>query len=208
MSGRSPGGGHDNPLLDSCLENPMDRGAWRGIVHRVAKSQTWLKRLGMHTYTHKLDWILNFSSFLKYPATTLQANVSVVSHLSELESVRTKTALEPPWKGSARSSLLPTRQPNFRVLNLRYTSHSWRGVHRTSGFIKILNLQIRLTRKRGSWQCGRCSLPGHQINTSYFSWTWNSLFFPSLSFTLALAWKGKPPSVSPRLSLREAASEI
>ena len=27
--GRSPGGGHGNPLQDSCLENPMDRGAWR-----------------------------------------------------------------------------------------------------------------------------------------------------------------------------------
>ena len=38
--GRSPGGGHDNPLQYSCLENPMDRGAWWAIVHRVAKSQT------------------------------------------------------------------------------------------------------------------------------------------------------------------------
>ena len=41
--GRSPGGGHGNPLQYSCLENPMDRGAWRAIVHRVAKSQTQLK---------------------------------------------------------------------------------------------------------------------------------------------------------------------
>ena len=39
-SGRSPGGGHGNPLQYSCLENPMDRGAWWAIVHRVAKSQT------------------------------------------------------------------------------------------------------------------------------------------------------------------------
>ena len=39
-SGRSPGGGHGNPLQYSCLENPMDRGAWRATVHRVAKSQT------------------------------------------------------------------------------------------------------------------------------------------------------------------------
>ena len=38
--GRSPGGGHDNPFQYSCLENPMDRGAWWAIVHRVAKSQT------------------------------------------------------------------------------------------------------------------------------------------------------------------------
>ena len=39
-SGRSPGGGHGNPLQYSCLESPMDRGAWSAIVHRVAKSQT------------------------------------------------------------------------------------------------------------------------------------------------------------------------
>ena len=39
-SGRYPGGGHGNPLQYSCLENPMDRGAWWAIVHRVAKSQT------------------------------------------------------------------------------------------------------------------------------------------------------------------------
>ena len=40
--GRSPGGGHYNPLQNSCLENPMDRGAWEAIVHGVAKSQTRL----------------------------------------------------------------------------------------------------------------------------------------------------------------------
>ena len=42
-SGRSPGGGHGNPLQSSGLGNPMDRGAWWAIVHRVAKSQTQLK---------------------------------------------------------------------------------------------------------------------------------------------------------------------
>ena len=44
-SGRGPGGGHGNPLQYSCLENPMDRGAWRTTVQRVAKSRTRLKRL-------------------------------------------------------------------------------------------------------------------------------------------------------------------
>ena len=42
-SGRSPGGGNDNPLQYSCLENPMDRGVWQATVHRVTKSQTQLK---------------------------------------------------------------------------------------------------------------------------------------------------------------------
>ena len=37
--GSSPGGGHGNPLQYSCLENPIDRGAWRATDHRVAKSR-------------------------------------------------------------------------------------------------------------------------------------------------------------------------
>ena len=38
--GRSPGGGHGNSLQYSCLENSMDRGAWRAMVHGVTKSRT------------------------------------------------------------------------------------------------------------------------------------------------------------------------
>ena len=45
-SGRSSRGGHGNPLQYSCLENPMDRGAWRATVRRVAKSWTLFN---MHT---------------------------------------------------------------------------------------------------------------------------------------------------------------
>ena len=39
-AGRSPGGGHGNPLQYYRLENPMDRGAWQVTVHRTAESQT------------------------------------------------------------------------------------------------------------------------------------------------------------------------
>ena len=42
-SGRSPGGGHGNPLQDSCLKNPRDRGTWWATVHGVTKSQTRLR---------------------------------------------------------------------------------------------------------------------------------------------------------------------
>ena len=45
-SGRSPGGGHGNPLQYSCLEIPVDRGAWWATVHGEAKSRTCLKPLG------------------------------------------------------------------------------------------------------------------------------------------------------------------
>ena len=61
-SGRSPVGGHSNPLLYSCLEIPLDRGAWLATDHRVAKSRTWLKWLSMHTCTWAL---LNFEFYKK-----------------------------------------------------------------------------------------------------------------------------------------------
>ena len=44
-SGGSPGGGDGNPLQYSCLENPMDRGAWQATVHRVRKNWTQLKQI-------------------------------------------------------------------------------------------------------------------------------------------------------------------
>ena len=52
-SGRSPGGGHVNPLQYACLENAMERGAWRAKVHRVAEMNTtegtW------HAHTRSLE---------------------------------------------------------------------------------------------------------------------------------------------------------
>ena len=48
-SGRSSGDGNGNPLQYSCLENPMDKGAWGATVHGVAKSQTGLI---MHATPH------------------------------------------------------------------------------------------------------------------------------------------------------------
>ena len=47
-SERSSRGGHDHPLQYSCLENHMDRGAWRATVHRVTKSWTGLQRLSAY----------------------------------------------------------------------------------------------------------------------------------------------------------------
>ena len=46
--GRSPGRGHGNPLQYSCLENPMDGGARKAIVHRVTRSQTGLKHTSIY----------------------------------------------------------------------------------------------------------------------------------------------------------------
>ena len=55
-SGRSPGGGNDNPLQYSCLENLMGRGAWLATVHRATKGRTQLKQLNMRARTRFTKW--------------------------------------------------------------------------------------------------------------------------------------------------------
>ena len=59
-SGRSPGEGNGNPLQYSCLENPMDGGAWRATVHGVAKSRTWLSDF---TFTFHLTYRIFLSTY-------------------------------------------------------------------------------------------------------------------------------------------------
>ena len=70
MQEMDPGGGYGNPLQYSCLENPMDRGAWKAIVHAVTESQTWLKWLGTHKY-FKIQFIFtkNVSRSTNFPNT-------------------------------------------------------------------------------------------------------------------------------------------
>ena len=68
-SGRSPGGGHGNPLQYSCLENPMDRGAWQATVHSGTQSWTWLKWLGVYKFQREHGpWflLLNFRFVRQY----------------------------------------------------------------------------------------------------------------------------------------------
>ena len=67
------GGGDGNPLQYSCLENPMDRGAWWATVHRVEKSQTQLKQLSMHAIT----WTDNASGAKVLPPTCGQDHLSL-----------------------------------------------------------------------------------------------------------------------------------
>ena len=61
--GRSPGGGNGNPLQYSCLENCMDRGAWRTTVHGVAKSWARLKRLSTHAPGRMQLWTMGFPTW-------------------------------------------------------------------------------------------------------------------------------------------------
>ena len=77
-SGRSSGGGHSNPPQYSCLENPMDRGAWQTTVHGVAKSQTQLKQLSTHANCIH-SWKSHFANWRrkkKNLSTTLESPTS------------------------------------------------------------------------------------------------------------------------------------
>ena len=67
--GRSPGEGNGSPLQYSCVENPMDRGAWRALVHGVAKGRT---RLSDFTLTYFHYFILFMAVFLEFYFLTLR----------------------------------------------------------------------------------------------------------------------------------------
>ena len=111
-SGRFPGGEHGNVLQYSCLENPMDRGAWWAILHRVTKSWTWLKWLSMHTNTQQIfQWwkIESISSKIRNKtrvptlATIIQYSVGSPSHSNQRRK-RNKRNLG--WKRSKNSHYL------------------------------------------------------------------------------------------------------
>ena len=68
-AGLIPGGGHGNPLWYSCLENPMDRGAWRDTIHSVTKSQIQLKQLSVNSgYRNRKEKVASSCHYdLTYP---------------------------------------------------------------------------------------------------------------------------------------------
>ena len=86
-SGRSPAGGHGNPLQYSCLENSMDRGAWRATVHRVAKSRTQLKWLSTHNL--QFCFFLVAVKYISFDTISLCQNFSTVNgYKAEVETMK------------------------------------------------------------------------------------------------------------------------
>ena len=77
-SGRALGGGQGNPLQHSCLENPMDRGAWTAAVHRVTESQAQLKQLSMQDVFMPPKLTLEISGSLIFPQTGLTENNKIL----------------------------------------------------------------------------------------------------------------------------------
>ena len=108
-SGRSPGGRRGNPLQYSCLEKPMDRGAWRAAVHGVGESDTRLKQLSAraHTLTH------THTRAHTHTHTAPQRNVSRLSRHWVLEPRGSHTCAAPSlsaslcWAAAFPTPLLP-----------------------------------------------------------------------------------------------------
>ena len=74
--GRSPGEGNGNPLQYSCLQNPMDRGAWRATVHEVTNSWT-----GLSTYTENpYEQRQNKRNLNKISAHQIQQSIKRIIH--------------------------------------------------------------------------------------------------------------------------------
>ena len=94
--GRSPGGGHGNPLQYSCLENPMTRGAWWAAVHSVTNSLTGLMQISTHTHTHTHTHTLTHTHTIKLswsPTGLVQFSCSVMS------------LFVTPWTAACQASL-------------------------------------------------------------------------------------------------------
>ena len=89
--GRSPGGGYGNPLQYSCLENPMDRGAWRAIHSMESQSQTQLKHLSTHAcelHMHKSETCPHRSLFYWSPWGRSRKDLWGLSRQSSVQEVR------------------------------------------------------------------------------------------------------------------------
>ena len=75
--GRSPGEGNGNPLQYSCLENPMDGGAWWATVHGVAKSRTrWATSLSLSYYNKNEKCVEYLLTYKNLPGLLLSENVN------------------------------------------------------------------------------------------------------------------------------------
>ena len=100
-SGRSTGEGNGYLVQYSCLENPMDRGAWRATVHGVAKSQTQLMWLSMHACMHagRLKYLLSAAVIPFAVDLTVRSWVShCISMLSEKMTWSLQKPPPPPLK--------------------------------------------------------------------------------------------------------------
>ena len=128
------GGGHGNPLKYSCLENPMERGAWWAIIHVVAKSQTWLKWVSTHMcITHYVEQ--TFTYLLAIHISSLENAYLVYFPIFELAHllfcycvvcccsvIKLCPTICDPMNCSAASSPVLHYHPEFAQIHVRWVS--------------------------------------------------------------------------------------
>ena len=153
--GKIPAGGHGKPLQYSCLENPMDRGAWWATVLRVAKSWTQLKWLSAHACT-----CIGLISLRSHPS-----KKHVVRYRKETGSTQTQEEHKEKgrvWTGSDSLDLASRKQP-FKTGLLKEDFLWWlyyctfNTAMANSGWFRIKSL----------WKCSK------NISGIYsYSWDW------------------------------------
>ena len=104
---RSPGRGYSNSLQFSCLENPMDRGAWQTTVYRVAKSYVRLKRISMQHAQYTFPILHNKVSEL-VPFSSVQ--------FSSVQSLSCVRLFVTPWIAARQASLSITSSQSLLKL--------------------------------------------------------------------------------------------
>ena len=142
-SGRSPGGGRDNPLQYSCLENPMDRGAWWATVHSVTKNWTQLSNQHLH-FPQVTPFYREESKYFG----ELRYFCKVTKSLSESESRSVvSNSLWPQWLYSSWNS--PGHNTGVGSLSLL------QGIFPTQqsnpGFLHCRNILYQLSHKGLPW---------------------------------------------------------
>ena len=76
-SGRSPGEGNGNPLQHSCLENPLDRGAWQAMVHRVTVRHNWSNLACTHGFYREVNHVASIQSSPTDPLSSRSSDIWV-----------------------------------------------------------------------------------------------------------------------------------
>ena len=180
--GKSPGEGHSKPLQYSCLENSMDIGAWQGMVHRVAKSRTWLKQLSPHAGKNQASGIQK-----------LKENLKKNTHTHIHTDFPCQKAWCFDWGGEGRDLqgeaviiiLLPMIEVLFRNPGVRnslcflHGLSTWDWSHTASSCSCRVSGEGRGSRKQGQRQRGRAK-PWFNILEWYLSlWAPRSLIHTS-----------------------------
>ena len=113
--GKPPGEGNGNPLQCSCLENPMDRGAWWDTVHGVEKSQT---RLKWHsTYAVEKSEIYHLSQVIKVNISS-HKSYSLWSSSPKPELIVKKTKLDKPKLRDSAQNFWPVLLKTVKVIKI------------------------------------------------------------------------------------------